>query len=126
MKVLALILVILFALYYIPFGLYLKAKTNWIDVSLIELMKLRVKKIPTYQIINWSKRLSDNNMKVDFKQLVASYSSGVDMENVVNGLVKAKQNRLKLSFEQACEADSKNIDIKRTVINTIAHVGKEK
>ena len=62
----------------------------------------------------------------EFKSIAKCYSNGIDLDNVVNGLIKAKQEKLKLSFELACEADKQKIDIKKTVINTVAHVGKEK
>jgi uncharacterized protein YqfA (UPF0365 family) len=126
MKIIIAILIGLIILYYVPLGFYFKAKVSGIKVSLIELFKFRLRKIPTYLIFNWNKRLNDNNIKVDFKDLVKCYLDGNELENVVSGLIEAKNNQLKLSFEKACIADTQKIDIKRTVINTITHVGKEK
>ena len=126
MKIILTILIGLVILYYVPLGFYFKAKVTGINISLIDLIKFRFRKIPTSLLLNWSKKLNDNKIKVDFKKLVKCYSDGNELENIVSGLIKAKQNQLKLSFKMACEADTQKIDIKRTVINTIAHVGKEK
>ncbi|WP_159520654.1 flotillin-like FloA family protein [Sunxiuqinia indica] len=126
MKIIIAIFLFLVFLYYVPLGFYFKAKVSGINVSLMELFRLRIKKIPTYLIFNWCKKLHDNQIKIDFKSIAKCYSNGIDLDNVVNGLIKAKQEKLKLSFELACEADKQKIDIKKTVINTVAHVGKEK
>lgn len=126
MKFIITIFLFLVFLYYVPLGLYFKAKVSGINVSLVELFRLRIKKVPTYLIFNWCQKLNEYQIKTDFKSIAKSYTNGIDLDNVVNGLIKAKQEKLKLSFELACEADKRKIDIKKTVINTLTHVVKEK
>jgi len=111
MKILIAILIVLIIFYYVPFGLYFKAKVSGVKVSLFEIFKLRFRKIPPYLIIDWCKKLSDNNIEFEFKKLVKYYTDGVELDNVVNGLIEANKNHLNLSFEKACEADLENIDI---------------
>lgn len=73
-------------------------------------------------IIEWNAKLISRDFNVDFKNLVSQYNVGIDMDNVVAGMVLAKENNLPITFDQACEADAKGIDLVKTVKNRISYV----
>jgi uncharacterized protein YqfA (UPF0365 family) len=125
MKILLGFILLILFLYYIPLGLYFSALTSGVKVSFLKLIAYRFKKLPLAHLIEWNKRLISNGSNIEFKNLVKCYKTGIDLENVVSGMIKAKENKLQLTFERACEADKQNINIKRTVLNTLSHVEKE-
>lgn len=127
MKSLLIILFILIlAFYFIPFGLYFKAKLDGVKISLWKLFVYRRKKLPIAILINWNAKLLSCQCHIEFEVIVNKYLEGLDMDNIVDGLVIAKKNNLPITFNQACDADKQNIDITGSVKNKASHVDKEK
>ncbi len=126
MKFLIVILCLILLLAYLPIMLYISTLVSGIQVSFIDLVKFRIKKIPAHKLIEWHKDLLLNNVDNNINRLAQLYNEGIDLDNVVTGIKNAKENKLPIDFEVACNADRNNIDIRRTIIKTINNVDKEK
>lgn len=126
MKILVIIIVSLIVLYTIPVGLYFQAVVTGVNVSLPELIRYKRRKLPIATLVSLTGKLATIGIYINMSSIVDLHEKGIDIYNVVHGLIKAHDNKLKLTFDEACKADQQNIDIQRTVINTLNNVGEKR
>jgi len=102
---------LLFALYYIPVGIWLTAMVSGVSISLIQLFLMRFRKIPPAVIVRALIEAHKGGVSVDYIQLQVHYLAGGNVENVIHGLVAAKAADLRLSYKRAAAANLAGIDI---------------
>ncbi|HNZ80373.1 MAG: flotillin-like protein FloA [Bacteroidales bacterium] len=105
------ILLIIF-FYYVPFFLWLSAKVSGVNISLIQLFLMRIRKVPPTIIVN---ALIEGH-KAGLKELrrddlEAHYLAGGHVQQVVHALVSASKANIDLSFQMATAIDLAGRDV---------------
>ena len=98
--------------YYVPFLLWISAKVSGVNISLIQLFLMRIRKVPPYIIA----RAMIEAHKAGLKQLTrdeleAHYLAGGHVERVVHALVSASKANIDLSFQMATAIDLAGRDV---------------
>jgi uncharacterized protein YqfA (UPF0365 family) len=109
--VLVVILVILF-FYYVPFFLWLSAKVSGVNISLIQLFLMRIRKVPPQVIVNAlieGHKAGLSELKRD--GLEAHYLAGGHVERVVHSMVSASKANIDLTFQMATAIDLAGRDV---------------
>lgn len=109
--VLVVILVIMF-FYYVPFFLWLSAKVSGVNISLIQLFLMRIRKVPPTVIVNAlieGHKAGLSLLKRD--ELEAHYLAGGHVERVVHAMVSASKANIELSFQMATAIDLAGRDV---------------
>lgn len=97
--------------YFIPIGLWFTALVSGIEISLLELVLMRWRKVPPTLIVNALIASSKGGVKLERDDLEALYLAGGNIDNVTKGMIYAKANGIELSFKVASslELAQKNI-----------------
>ena len=110
--VIALIAILTF-FHYVPFGLWINAKTAGVHISLLQLFMMRLRRVSPRTIVNAlimaHKAGLQNSITRD--NLEAHYLAGGNVENVVRALISASKMGIDLPFMKATALDLKGDDI---------------
>ncbi len=98
--------------YFVPFLLWISAKVSGVNISLIQLFLMRIRKVPPTVIV----RAMIEAHKAGLKQLTrdeleAHYLAGGHVERVVHALVSASKANIDLSFQMATAIDLAGRDV---------------
>ncbi len=126
---------ILLFLYYVPIGLWLSAIASSVRVSLIQLVFMRIRKVPPSVIVNAMINSTKAGLKVSRNELEAHYLAGGNVNSVVNALISADKANIPLDFKAATAIDlagrdvfeAVQVSVNPRVINTppVAAVAKD-
>jgi len=129
------ILLILIFLYYVPIGLWLTAVVSGVKVSLIQLVLMRVRKVPPSIIVNSMINAHKAGIRLSRDDLEAHYLAGGRVNSVVNALISAEKANIPLDFKAATAIDlagrdvfeAVQVSVNPRVINTppVAAVAKD-
>jgi Uncharacterized protein conserved in bacteria len=98
--------------HYVPFFLWLSAKVSGVNISLIQLFLMRIRKVPPYVIVPGlieAHKAGLQNITRD--GLEAHYLAGGHVERVVHSLVSASKANIDLSFQMATAIDLAGRDV---------------
>jgi uncharacterized protein YqfA (UPF0365 family) len=109
------IIIIVFLIFYIPFGLWFAATISAVKISIFELILMKIRKSPIQEIVKGLIVSEKGGLNLNRVKLETFSLTGGNIQNVVNGMVAAKKAGLKLSFKNAIKADSQGIDILKAV-----------
>ena len=109
------IIIVILAFLYIPFGLWFAATISGVKISIFELILMRIRKSPIQEIVKGLIVSEKGGLNLTRDELEAFGLTGGNIQNVVNGMVAAKKAGLNLSFKNATKADSQGIDILKAV-----------
>lgn len=104
-------------LYLVPIGTWLKAMLHGVKISLLELILMRYRKVPTLLIVDNLITVNYVELDISRQDLETLYISGGDVENVVHGMIHAIENDIPLSFKDACSLDKKGYNVTEMVEN---------
>ncbi len=98
--------------YFVPFLLWISAKVSGVNISLIQLVLMRIRNVPPYIIV----RALIESHKAGLKGLTrddleAHYLAGGHVEKVVHALVSASKANIDLSFQMATAIDLAGRDV---------------
>ena len=93
----AAVLLLAIFFYYVPFLLWISAKVSGVNISLIQLFLMRIRKVPPYIITR--------------DELEAHYLAGGHVEKVVHALVSASKANIDLPFQMATAIDLAGRDV---------------
>jgi len=110
-------IIFLLIIYLIPIGLWFSAQVAGVNISIVEILLVRLRKIPVEEVINGLIIAKKGGITVTSNQLQALYLGGGNIKNVVHGLVMAKHLGLEISFEKAAKANIKGLDIIKAIQN---------
>ena len=105
------LLVVLF-FYYVPFFLWLSAKVSGVNISLIQLFLMRIRKVPPQRLVNAlieGHKAGLKDLKRD--ELEAHFLAGGHVEKVVHAMVSASKANIELSFQMATAIDLAGRDV---------------
>ena len=98
--------------HYVPFFLWLSAKVSGVNISLMQLFLMRIRKVPPYVIVPGlieAHKAGLSNITRD--ELEAHYLAGGHVEKVVHALVSASKARIELPFQMATAIDLAGRDV---------------
>jgi len=129
------ILLILIFFYYVPIGLWLTAIVSGVKVSLVQLVLMRVRKVPPSVIVNSMINAHKAGIRLSRDELEAHYLAGGRINSVVNALISAEKANIPLDFKAATAIDlagrdvfeAVQVSVNPRVINTppVAAVAKD-
>ena len=111
------VLTALSSAFYLSFGRELsKARASGSPVKFIELITLKLRKIPSGVIIDARINAANNGINVSIDDLATHFLAGGNVNMVVDGLIAAKEKNLNLTFDQIAKLDFEDKNIP-TVFN---------
>jgi len=111
----AVVVLFLIVLYFLPLGLWFTAMVSGVNISLMQLLLMRVRKTPVAVVVSALIVASKGGINLSSEQLEILFLSGGDVNNVVNGMVAAKRAGFPLTFENAVKADAQGLNILESV-----------
>lgn len=109
----AIFFLLLVFLYYVPFLLWISAKVSGVNISLIQLFLMRIRKVPPQAIVRCMIEAHKAGLvqQVQRDGLEAHYLAGGHIERVVHALVSAAKANIDLSFQMATAIDLAGRDV---------------
>ena len=102
--------------YYVPFLLWISAKVSGVNISLIQLFLMRIRKVPPGIITRAMIEAHKAGIKsLTRDELEAHYLAGGHVERVVHALVSASKANIDLSFQMATAIDLAGRDVFQAV-----------
>ncbi|MEW6064072.1 MAG: flotillin-like protein FloA [Bacillota bacterium] len=95
--------VVLFS--FIPVGLWISALAAGVQVGIITLVGMRLRRVPPAQIVNSLIKADKAGLNVNVNQLEAHYLAGGNVDRVVDALIAAERANIPLQFERAAAID---------------------
>ena len=102
--VLAVFVIALF-LNFVPVGLWISAMAAGVDVSIFNLVGMRLRRVPAGKIVMPLVKANKAGISVGTNQLEAHYLAGGDVDKVIDALIAAHRAEIPLTFERACAID---------------------
>lgn len=129
------IVLLLMFLYFVPVGLWITAQVSGVRVGIIQLMFMRIRKVPPSLIVNALINANKAGLEVTANQLETHYMARGNVNNVVKALISADKANIPLDFNMAAAidlagrdvADAVQLSVNPRVINTppVAAVAKD-
>ncbi len=105
-------ILLLIFFYYVPFLLWISAKVSGVNISLIQLFLMRIRKVPPQAIVRCMIEAHKAGLtQVQRDGLEAHYLAGGHIERVVHALVSAAKANIDLSFQMATAIDLAGRDV---------------
>ncbi|MDR3250339.1 MAG: flotillin-like protein FloA [Tannerella sp.] len=102
--------------YYVPFLMWISAKVSGVNISLIQLFLMRIRKVPPGVITRAMIEAHKAGLKTLTRdELEAHYLAGGHIERVVHALVSASKANIDLSFQMATAIDLAGRDVFQAV-----------
>ncbi len=101
------------------FNLWLQAKVSGAPVGFLNLLFMRLRKVPPALIVNNRITAAKANIKLSTDELEAHFLAGGDVTNVVLALVAAAKAGIDLPFDRACAIDLATKDTGKTVLEAV-------
>lgn len=95
--------VILFS--FIPVGLWISALAANVQIGIITLIGMRLRRVPPSQIVNPMIKAHKAGLELSSNQLEAHYLAGGNVDRVVDALIAAERANIPLPFERAVAID---------------------
>lgn len=92
-------------LYFVPVNLWITAIFSGVRVGLLELVAMRIRKVPPSIIVNSMITASKAGISVTTTDLETHYLAGGNVPNVIRALISADKANIALSFKQAAAID---------------------
>ena len=98
--------------YFVPFLLWISAKVSGVNISLIQLFLMRIRKVPPQVIVRAMIEAHKAGLRqLTHDELEAHYLAGGHVEKVVHALVSASKANIDLSFQMATAIDLAGRDV---------------
>jgi len=109
------VLLLLF-FYYVPFLLWVSAKVSGVNIALLQLFLMRIRKVPPHSIVACMIEAHKADLhEVTRDGLEAHYLAGGHIERVVHALVSASKANIDLTFKMATAIDLAGRDVFQAV-----------
>ena len=121
-------------LYFVPVNLWITATFSGVKVSILNLILMRLRKVPPSVIVNAMITATKAGLSVTIPDLETHYLAGGNVNNVIKALISADKANIPLSFKMAAAidlagrdvADAVQLSVNPRVIDTppVSAVGK--
>ena len=102
---LIIILLLWFFFTIVPVGLWISAIAAGVNVSIMTLVGMRLRRVPPSRIILPFIKAQKAGVETTIDKLEAHYLAGGNVDNVVDALIAAQRADIELSFERAAAID---------------------
>ena len=133
--ILAIIVLGLIFLYFVPLGLWFTAQVSGVRVGIIQLIVMRIRRVPPSLIVNALINANKAGIAISANELETHFMAGGNVNNVVKALISADKANIPLDFNMAAAidlagrdvADAVQLSVNPRVINTppVAAVAKD-
>jgi uncharacterized protein YqfA (UPF0365 family) len=114
--IIAIIVFLIFLLYFIPVRLYIAAISSGVRIHIFkDLIGMRLRRVPPNVIVNSMINATKAGLVIDQSKLEAHYLAGGNVIKVVNALISADKADLGLTFERAAAIDLAGRDVLEAV-----------
>ena len=101
----AVIVGIFIFLYFFPINLWITALFSGVQVGLLELVFMRIRKVPPRVIVESLITATKAGLKVTTSEIETHYLAGGNVPSVIKALISADKANINLSFKQATAID---------------------
>lgn len=98
-------LAVVFIFSFIPVGLWISALAAGVNIGIITLIGMRLRRVPPAKIVNPLIKADKAGISVNVNQLEAHYLAGGNVDRVVDALIAAERANIPLPFERAAAID---------------------
>lgn len=109
--VVAVVIVLLLFVYLIPFPLWISAWASGVYISLLQLVAMRIRKVPPGVIVNAMVMAHKAGLKPSRNDLEAHYLAGGRVVSVVRALISAQKANMDLDLKAATAIDLAGRDV---------------
>ncbi|MBM4367931.1 MAG: flotillin-like protein FloA [Deltaproteobacteria bacterium] len=102
-------------LYFVPVGLWIAAVASGANVGIVQLVAMRLRRVPPSQIVNPRISAVKAGLDVSTNELEAHYLAGGNVLRVVHALISADKAGIKLNFARAAAIDLAGRDVLEAV-----------
>ncbi|HMV09059.1 MAG TPA: flotillin-like protein FloA [Cyclobacteriaceae bacterium] len=102
-------------LYFVPVGLWITALFSGVRVGLVELVVMRIRKVPPRVIVESLITATKAGLKLTSNELETHYLAGGNVPNVIRALISADKANIHLEFKQATAIDLAGRDVFQAV-----------
>jgi uncharacterized protein YqfA (UPF0365 family) len=92
-------------LYFVPVNLWITAQFSGVRVGLLELVFMRIRKVPPGIIVNSMITATKAGIDITTSELETHYLAGGNVPTVIKALISADKANINLSFKQATAID---------------------
>ncbi|MBN3519971.1 flotillin-like protein FloA [Algoriphagus lutimaris] len=105
------IILLFIFLYFVPVNLWITAQFSNVRVGLLELVGMRIRKVPPSVIVNSLITATKAGLELTTNDLETHYLAGGNVPNVIRALISADKANINLSFKQATAIDLAGRDV---------------
>lgn len=98
-------------LYFVPVNLWITAIFSGVRVGLIELVFMRIRKVPPHLIVNALITSTKAGLSTSLADLETHFMAGGNVTAVIKALISAEKANINLSFNQAAAIDLAGRDV---------------
>ncbi|MCG8318354.1 MAG: flotillin-like protein FloA [Cytophagales bacterium] len=109
--IIAIIIVFFIFLYFVPLNLWITAIFSGVRVGLLELVAMRIRKVPPSVIVNSLITARKAGLEVSTRELETHYLAGGHVPSVIKALISADKANINLGFKQATAIDLAGRDV---------------
>lgn len=110
------VIFVLIFFHYVPFFLWINALSAGVNISLVQLFLMRLRRVPPYTIVYAMIEAHKAGLKnITRDNLEAHYLAGGHVEKVVHALVSASKANIDLTFQMATAIDLAGRDVLNAV-----------
>jgi uncharacterized protein YqfA (UPF0365 family) len=102
-------------LYFVPVNLWITARFSNVKVGLIELVVMRIRKVPPRIIVDSLITATKAGLILTTSELETHYLAGGNVPNVIRALISADKANISLGFKQATAIDLAGRDVFQAV-----------
>lgn len=112
-------IVLLVLLYFFPINLWITALFSGVRISLMQLVFMRVRKVPPSLIVNSLITSSKAGLQITPNELETHYLAGGNVPKVIKALISADKANIPLTFKQATAIDLAGRDVFEAVTTSV-------
>ena len=107
----AVLVVILVLLRFIPFGTWIRCVASGVHVSFRSLIGMKVRRIKPERLVYPLIKATKAGLQLNITQLETHYLAGGNVDRVINALIAAQRANIPMAFEKACAIDLAGRDV---------------
>lgn len=97
--------------YFVPIGLWVSAIFSGVNISLLTMILMRVRKVPPRIIVESLITATKAGLEITDKELETHYLAGGHVPSVIKALISADKANIALTFDQAAAIDLAGRDV---------------
>lgn len=109
--IIAIIIAFFIFLYFVPINLWITARFSGVKVGLLELVFMRIRKVPPSLIVNALITSTKAGLNITTSELETHYLAGGNVPSVIKALISADKANINLTFKQATAIDLAGRDV---------------